>query len=171
MERAVTRRTSEVKGVLSVGYAVLCFSMISPTFAEGDPGLIPLPVHPVFVHFPIALLTIVWALTAYSYWKGTDRFDESLGWAELVGVAFLPLVIGTGFFDAEGFEVLTKPEWDQPLIWHVFAALGASVVFGGHLWWRWKAVVQDPRKDVALTTLGMWLLVVAGLLAGEMVFS
>ncbi len=138
--------------------------------AEGS-GLIPLPIHPAFVHFPIALLTIVWAATAYSYWKGTDRFDDAVGLAELVGVAFLPVVIGTGFFDAEGIEVLTKPEWEQPLIWHVLAALAASVVFGIHFWWRRNAAVQDPRKDVVLTTLGMWFLLMAGLLAGEMVFS
>jgi uncharacterized membrane protein len=140
-------------------------------YAAGESGLIPLPIHPVFVHFPIALLTIVWATTAYSYWKGTDRFDDSIGMAELVGVAFLPLVIGTGFFDAEGIEVLTEPEWGQPLIWHVFAALAASAVFGAHFWWVRTAAVQDRRKDVALTTLGMWFLLMAGLLAGEMVFS
>ena len=145
--------------------------MIAFAAQPGDPGLIPLPIHPVFVHFPIALLTIVWALTAYSHWKGTDRFDDSLGLAEVLGVSLLPLVVAAGFFDADGFEVLTSPEWDQPLIWHVFAAVGASAIFGGHLWWRHASSGQDKRIDVAITTAGMWLLLIAGLLAGEMVFA
>lgn len=136
-------------------------------------GIETLPIHPVFVHFPIALLTLTWAFVLAGYIRPAVAPDLLVGWFEWIGIAFLPFTIVTGIVDADGLGFLTERIWSQPLIWHFLAALSASIVFTGHAVWRRKRAVSRRTVwiDTGLVTLGFWLLLVAGLLAGEMVYT
>lgn len=130
-------------------------------------------MHPVFVHFPIAMLTVTWGLVVVHYWSGSAAVDRLVAPFEWIGVGFLPVVILTGFRDAEWLEFILEVEWDQPLIWHFIVSLTASVVFAVHVFWRWRRRTDGEGRwvDLGLTTAGFWLLVVTGLIAGEMVYG
>lgn len=130
-------------------------------------------MHPVFVHFPIAMLTVTWGLVVVHYWSGSVAVDRLVAPFEWIGVAFLPVVILTGFRDAEWLDFILEVEWDQPLIWHFIVSLTASVVFAAHVFWRRKYRTDGGGRwmDLGLTTVGFWLLVVTGLIAGEMVYG
>jgi len=141
----------------------------------GD-SLWPLPIHPVFVHLPIAMLTTVWALTLLHHATGSLRWARPIPQFEWVGVAFLPFTIMAGVRDASGLTFLVDPDVADPLLWHVVFALAAAVTFTGHAFWsrrlRAGATGGLPAlHDVGLTTLGFWLLLMTGLFAGEVVFG
>jgi hypothetical protein len=87
----------------------------------------------------------------------------------------LPATIVTAFVDTRGFDFLTKPRFDAPLIWHMAAGLAATALFGWHFLWRRHRTSVDLGRlatiDVGLATLGMLALTAAGLLAAEMVYA
>ncbi len=70
-------------------------------------------------------------------------------------------------------EFLIEVEWDQPLIWHFMVSMTAAVVFTVHAFWRRNRRVEgaDRWVDIGLTTVGFWLLILTGLIAGEMVYG
>ncbi len=135
--------------------------------------ILELPVHPAFVHFPVALLSVTWGLVVFHHWTGSEAADRLVRPFELIGVGFLPVAVLTGIWDAEGFGFLVEREWDQPLIWHFIVSATASLVFAGHAYWRVRIREGTTGKwiDLALPTIGFWLLVVTGLIAAEMVFG
>jgi len=57
----------------------------------------------------------------------------------------------------------------------VLSALVASPVFAGHLLWRRRRPITLSMRsavlDVAWVTAGFWLFVMAGAIAGEMVYA
>jgi uncharacterized membrane protein len=134
-----------------------------------------LPVHPAIVHFPMAMLAAAWASLVLRYLTGRMRFADLGGTFELVGVLSLPLAVASGVVDTRGVSFLADPRWDAPLIWHVIGAIVAGGFFTAHYLWRRRALrnEQTPSRvpDLVLPTLGFWLLVVAGLIAGEMVYA
>lgn len=134
-----------------------------------------LPVHPIVVHFPLAMLAAAWVCTLAEGMTGTARWRERAGLFEVVGVATLPIVILAGFVDTRGLAPLAERRWDQPLIWHVLVSLAAASALAGHLLWRRRQPVPAPARvatlDVVWITLGLWGFVLAGAIAGEMVYA
>ncbi|MDP9183568.1 MAG: hypothetical protein M3P04_12440 [Actinomycetota bacterium] len=133
-----------------------------------------LPVHPAVVHFPIALLVLAWVCVLLQHRTGSDAWAERARLLEIVGVATLPFTILAGVVDLRGLDTLLHPAWDLPLIWHVLAALSATALFTAHLLWRrGRDVFQgsDAVVDVVMSTSATWLLVLAGAIAGEMVYG
>jgi uncharacterized membrane protein len=134
-----------------------------------------LPVHPIFVHFPVALLTLAWLLLVLHHWTGRER-QRSLAWSlEVIGILTLPITIITGMIDTGGISFLTSPRWDLPLVWHFLTASAGAVVFAGHGIWRYRTQragsMVAATWDLGLVTAGFWLILFAGLLAGELVYG
>jgi uncharacterized membrane protein len=138
-------------------------------------NLLALPLHAPIVHLPVAMLTVTWLCVIARHVSGSARWDERTRLFELVGVVALPVAIFTAFVDTRGFDFLTHPRFDAPLIWHMAAGLAAAIFFGLHfLWRRHRASVGlrlPAMTDVGLATLGMLALTAAGLLAAEMVYA
>ena len=133
-----------------------------------------LPVHPVVVHFPIAMLSAAWIGLIGRYAMDKPQWEGRVMFLETVGVLFLPVTVVMGFVDTRGFEFLLERQWDQPLIWHFITATAAVAVFTGHLLWRRGHAGNRKRTqglDIVLSTAGMWLLLMTGLIAGEMVYA
>jgi uncharacterized membrane protein len=137
-------------------------------------SFLALPIHPAFVHFPVAMLTTAWAITLFEHLTGSSRGARFAAGAEAMGVALLPVVLLTGLRDAEGLSFFADLQWDRPLIWHSIIALLAAVLFAAHVAWRYRAGdarSARPGIDVGLSTAGFASLLLTGLIAGEMVYG
>ena len=135
-----------------------------------------LPIHPILVHFSIAMLTAAWICLLVRYASRDPRWEDRWRIFELVGVFTLPATIVTAFIDTRGFGFLIHPRADAPLVWHMTSGLVASIAFGGHYLWRRRAVANGLTSsliawDLALVTFAMIALVASGLIAGEMVYG
>ena len=85
--------------------------------------MLDLPLHPIVVHFPLALLALAWLCLVIHYVRGGDVWSQRAGLLEVVGVvALLPTVVA-GFVDTRGFGFMIHARWDAPLIWHSIAGL------------------------------------------------
>ena len=158
-------------------YLVEMHSLLVPIIATShDTGLLRgffnLPIHPAFVHFPIALLTVSWVLIYFRHWGGRTDFEPFIGASLGVGVAALPFTILSGLRDANWTELLTEWAWDDPLSWHFLFAISAAAVFTGHFFYRRSSISSgslSARMDIALASGGFWLLLMTGLIAAELV--
>lgn len=137
-------------------------------------GFWELPIHPPFVHFPVAMLSAAWGLIVLGYLRDSARWQDLATSVEWLGLAFVPITGITGLRDAEGPGFLIEIDWTQPLIWHVLVSSAATLVFLVHAVARRRASRQgrlSPWIDLGLSSLGFWLLMGGGLIAGEMVYG
>lgn len=134
-----------------------------------------LPVHPAVVHFPVAMLSAAWVCILLRHSTQRPTWAVRARLFETVGVAALPVTIVAGLIDLRGVQPLAEERWDQPLIWHVLAALSGSVLFAGHAVITRRladrAVGPSLGLDLGLSTAGLWLIVLAGMLASEMIYA
>lgn len=137
-------------------------------------SFLTLPIHPIFVHFPVALLSLTWLLTVWRHVSGNDRYVGLSETLELIAVAFLPVTLLTGLRDADWLTVFREAKLDQPLLWHAVLGIAIAIAATAHLVWRRRenrAGRSRPGIDLLLTTALFWGLVMTGLLAGEMVYG
>lgn len=135
-----------------------------------------LPVHPPFVHFPVALITLFWVLLVIRYVTGDARWDARARLFHVIGVASIPIVLLTALIDTRGVGFLTDPRWDAPLIWHAIGGSAVAALTVAHFFWRRRYTAEQLAgrlavADITLASVALWALVAAGLLAGEMVYT
>lgn len=126
------------------------------------------------MHFPVALLTIASFLVSYRHWRGRDDLETFIGPSLALSVATFPLVFLAGLRDAGWSELWTELVWSAPLIWH--AIVGTLTIVTYTIYFvvrqRWVATGNVPvNADVGFAISGFWLLLMTGLIAGEMVFG
>lgn len=117
-----------------------------------------LPVHPVVVHFPLAMLVAAWVSLLLEHRTRSATWADRTRLFEVIGVATLPITIVAGFIDTRGFSPLTNPRWELPLIWHLLAALTGAALFTAHWAWRRNRVTAGGGAailDVGLATVAM----------------
>ena len=136
--------------------------------------MLDLPLHPAVVHFPLALLALAWLCLVIHYARGGEAWVQRARLLEIAGVIALVPTIVAGFIDTRGFGFFVHARWDGPLIWHAIGGLVASAVFAAHLLWRGRQAgtlrASLAVLDIGLVTLGFWLLIFSGAIAGEMVY-
>jgi uncharacterized membrane protein len=135
-----------------------------------------LPVHPILVHFPLAMLAAAWVCLLVRNATGKEQWRQRERLFEAIGMWTLPLAVLAGFIDTRGLEPVTSPQFDQPLFWHIVAATAGCAAYAARVVWSRKpTLVRGTRRwattDVVLATAGLWLLVLAGTIAGEMVYG
>lgn len=133
-----------------------------------------LPVHPMLVHFPLAFLILAWVCLILQHGYRAEPWGERARLLEWLGIATFPFTIVAGVIDLRGVDQLTSPQWDRPLIWHVTAAVTGAALFTGHAFWRRHRDVMSGGAavlDVALATTALWSIVLAGAIAGELVYG
>lgn len=145
-------------------------------------------IHPLFVHFPIALLLVgsaglLWQIWATSRGKplspALEHFiDGALG----LGYAGLVLTIATGLFDMQNSpKDNARDGWLFFAVLHIIAGVSLMVVYGLLLFRRFVTFQSESKPaglvasldkiTLVLAIFGLVLLVAAGLLGGHIVYQ
>lgn len=131
------------------------------------------PLHPVIVHFPVALLLLAGLFGLLSlfvkreFWKGLTL--KSL----IGGVIFSPLAVITGLIEEQNLE--HNEAVHEILIIHKYNGLAILFFFQILIVWYWLRRLLMGNKEYILWVisllLGTVLVLFQGYLGGEMVFG
>lgn len=132
------------------------------------------PLHPRFVHFPIALL-LVGSLVALAYMARRREALSTLAWGMILlgWIAIFPAVL-TGLIDKN--QAAIPPAAAQIMDLHIAVGFGLIIVYGLALYERLRtpAVLDDPRRRLLVLLwlcLGAALIIVEGALGGQLVYT
>jgi len=133
----------------------------------------PTNLHPLFVHFPIALLLTSVALS----WAG--RLWQGKGLAQASWYTLLLGLVGTLFTLITGLLAARSVPLDSPAIatlsTHRLLGIATFVVFGLQALCTWRSKgVYSPGKRILHTVIqviGVALIVAVGLYGGELVYT
>lgn len=130
------------------------------------------PLHPLLVHFPIALLTSAAALEAAAFLLKRDDLSRAGWWFQLAGTLAIGAAVLSGIVadDAPGIPAAAAGTMES----HEELAFLASGVFGALLLWRVAAKTRIPGP-VPLVYLGVLcgavlLLLLVAWFGGELVY-
>jgi uncharacterized membrane protein len=133
----------------------------------------PANLHPLFVHFPIALLLSSVALRwAANFWPGKG-LNQAAWYTLLLGLAGTVFTLLTGFLDAQRVPL------DSPALatLNIHRALGIAtfVLFGALAIWSWRSkdAISGGKRILytAIQVVGVALIVTVGFLGGELVYT
>lgn len=103
-------------------------------------------VHPLFVHFPIALLSTGWLCDVMGTYFKRKSLRDAGWWCLVFGVVSVLFTIPTGFLADRVTGHMSDP---FPLYGtHGVVQLAASVIFVVLFVWRWRLRGQLPEKPV-----------------------
>lgn len=133
-----------------------------------------MPLHPVLIHFPIALLVAAWLLYILSFFRVADKPWGFSAYIALLGgtVMLIPALISGSVAeelvnpDSPAHEVAS----DHEIAGYVLAWL--AVMLTGWASWRqnnWKQ--PEAGMFLGIITLLLALLFYAGMLGGELVYQ
>ena len=131
------------------------------------------PVHPLVVHFPIALLALSVTADVIAFFAGSDSL-RSTGWWSLVGAGLGgALAVLAGLFDMRRADL--GEHVHERVHRHMKVGVGLLTAILGLTFWRWT-IYKQPGHSVSATYLDCAILTMAlagfqGWLGGELVFS
>ena len=126
----------------------------------------PFPIHPLFVHFPIALFFLEAVL--WTRFQKKPAYGSFAIFSFKFGSAFLILSMTTGLMDAGGFGRLTGA-----VAAHFYAAIMVFLLVLARAFYLWKG---DRTKPIFfnLQLWGAWfgafLVIATAFLGGRMVY-
>ena len=131
------------------------------------------PVHPIFVHFPIALLALSVAADFVAFFTNIESLRNT-GWWSLLGAAVGGAVaVLAGIFDMRRADM--KDEVHARVHQHMKVGLALLTVIVALTAWRWLVFQQSglPVSAVYLdcAVLAMALAGFQGWLGGELVYT
>ena len=133
--------------------------------------LVVQPPHPIFVHFPIALISAALFFLLVAWWRKSDLF-EKIAFANISLAAVSILV--AGFFGIRDNLVLFKgnaPNYIAKIVIAciLFVLTGAIAI----LRWRNPALFHSRYKAlyIAAHFVAFWLVAVQGFLGGIIVYG
>jgi uncharacterized membrane protein len=131
------------------------------------------PLHPMVVHFPIALLSTALLFEVLEALLKRDFFREAALW--LLGLGTLGAVVAavTGILQEDTVEAAGVPE--RALEQHETAAFATIAVFAALLAMRWfrgrRWIPNHPAIFSVLALTGLILLGLTGYLGGGLVYT
>lgn len=130
------------------------------------------PLHPMLVHFPIALLFTSVFFDVFGHWKDREFFRSFSLWLLFLGLIGAVGAAASGLLSEEPVVKSGVPE--SAIERHEFFALLSTVVFLVLLGFRWRFrrrwSVTFQRLNLAGSFLGLLFLSAAGYFGGELVF-
>ncbi|MEO6155435.1 MAG: DUF2231 domain-containing protein [Thermomonas sp.] len=130
------------------------------------------PVHPILVHFPIALLSLSVAADLIGYFADVASLRDT-GWWALLGAALGGIATaGAGVYDMKRADIAEEVHHRVHRHMKVGLVLVAAII--GLTLWRWS--VQSAGGIVPMFYLDLAVLTVAlaafqGWLGGELVYT
>jgi uncharacterized membrane protein len=134
------------------------------------PGLNLWEVHPMLVHFPIALLLVAVAADIWNRFRPRDSVGRAAGGLYVLGViaGWLTALAGLLAFFTVPAHTEQAHVW---MYWHLGFAAAAMVLFTGLAILRWRARVRPPMfAACGVSLLAAALLAVTGYLGGAIVY-
>jgi len=133
----------------------------------------PENLHPLVVHFPIALLlTSVAFYWAELIWKG-HGFDKVAWYTLLLGLVGTAVTIVSGFMAAKSIP-LDSPAM-QTVTTHKILGIATFVIFGiqAVCAWRSQGVYSSGKRvlHTVIQLIGVALIIAVGYFGGELVFT
>ena len=131
------------------------------------------PVHPMLVHFPIALLALSVVTDLIAFFTHSDSLGNT-GWWALVGAAAgAAATVPSGLYDMRRADL--QEEVHERVHRHMKVGFALLAAILGLTFWRWRTYMR-PGLPVSATYLDFALLTLAlaafqGWLGGELVFS
>ena len=131
------------------------------------------PVHPLLVHFPIALLFLSVAADLVAFFTTSASLRDT-GWWALIGAALGGVVtVAAGLFDMRRAPL--EEDVHHLVHQHMKVGLALLVAILGLTFWRWT-VYRQPNRPVSAVYLDVALLTMGfagfqGWLGGELVYS
>ena len=131
------------------------------------------PVHPMLVHFPIALLALSVMADLIAFFRHSDSLRNT-GWWALVGAAVgAAAAAPAGLYDMRRAnleeEVHERVHRHMKVGLALLAAILGMTLWRGRIYMRPEAAVSAVYLDFALLTMA--LAAFQGWLGGELVFS
>lgn len=128
------------------------------------PGLQHLQnIHPLIVHFPIALLPVAGLFYLLAWLTGKERYGWMALWLLGLGVLGAAAAVASGLYGAEG--VMVAPSVREHLLVNheriMLAVLGLSVVL-----WVWALIARPMPLKGGVVFLILLALLLAGLSVG-----
>lgn len=130
------------------------------------------PIHPMLVHFPIALLTTGWLFDLLAVWRQDERLRESGWYLSITGLLSAGAAVVTGHFAEEAVEHSGIP---KPAIEiHEELTFVAAGIFAALVAWRFAMRMGlMPEKRVLVLVVGavgLLVLFVASYFGGDLVY-
>lgn len=135
------------------------------------------PLHPAFVHFPLALLPTAVLLASWAVWKEAAWARKATRVLLALGLAGALAAVVTGLFAEHAVEPLVDEETYSAIEQHEIAGLLTTGVFAGltgWLWWRPSTLTMRTRATwvfLLLAWVGVALVLLTGYLGGELVYT
>ncbi|MBI5475026.1 MAG: DUF2231 domain-containing protein [Ignavibacteriae bacterium] len=129
-------------------------------------------IHPLIVHFPIALLTISFIFDVIGMLTGKKEFTMSAWWMLLIGTISVAAAIASGLSAAGGLESSSQAR--EHIENHQEAALVVAGVFAFLLLWRVANKTRVPDRRwlyLVLSVVGLVAVWVTALYGGELVYE
>ncbi len=130
------------------------------------------PLHPVIVHFPIALLATAIFLEVIELFLKRDALREAATW--LLGLGFLGGLVATvtGILAEEAAEEMGVPE--SAIETHELLAFATLAVFAVLIAIRWlqrkRRIPEFPGIVLAIGLVGVILIGLTGYFGGDLVY-
>ncbi len=129
--------------------------------------------HPLFVHFPIALLFLALILEVIAVLRNRPELSRAAWWNQIAGTVGLGLTVASGLLAEDTVRI--PAEARDLFERHEQLAFLAAALFAVTLFWRIASRGRVPRHPPFLYLLlllaGVGVVLTGAFWGGEMVFS
>jgi uncharacterized membrane protein len=134
--------------------------------------VIPAAIHPIFVHFAIALTLFGVGLDAFALLRGKSHWHEAAKMNLIGGVVAMAAAVASGWWDHERWHEVAEHTHFTPNLMEMHEYLGWSLLalFSLLLIWRIRSTTSPSRSFVWIALVGALGILVQGHIGGQMVF-
>lgn len=131
------------------------------------------PIHPMLVHFPIALLFVSFFFDQISFMTGREEFKKGGFWLLILGWTAGLVATFSGFLSEDSVKTAGVPE--AAIDRHELFAIATLALFAGlmlvRVWIRNRWSFRDRVVYTGIALVGLSLLATTGFWGGDLVYT